>query len=521
MHVEVETIYGRVRGWESDGIGIFQGIRYAQPPREEHRFQPPTPVKPWTGTFEATAPGPAAPQYSLSWFGFANAAAGPTGDDCLSLNVWTPGADDRRRPVLVWIHGGGLLVGAASTPMYDGTNLARRGDLVVVSMNYRLGAMGYAHLGLLDETGLAGATNLGVRDQIAALEWIRDNIARFGGDPDNVCVFGQSGGAMSIGALLGAPRARRLFHRAILQSGAADNVLERPVAEKVAKYFIRTLGGPPPTHRALGRIPIDKLLAAQQTTMSRLINLRHMMVFLPVVDGDVITEQPLDAVRAGKLRDKQIMVGSTLDEWRLFRLIDQGPFAMTERQLHARFEDALGHCYGNAPDTLHAVGEFRDALQSRGAGRRPGDVWIEFQSSRVMHVPGWRLAETQAAAGGDSYAYLFTWRPPAMRNALGACHAMCIPFVFGSIESPLAMAVRGFTQSASELSQKMQRSWIEFARSGSPAHSRLPDWERYCPSKRSSMVLGRECAAEDGPLERERRLLAAWETERTALGVAS
>ncbi len=510
---EVETSHGRIRGTESAGIRSFRGVPFASPPVGVRRFRPPVPPEPWTGVREATRPGPAAPQYALPWFGWISAAGVSPGDDCLSLNVWTPGLDGARRPVLVWIHGGGFMVGAGSTTIYDGSELARRGDVVVVTLNYRLGGLGYVHLKHALGEGFEESSNLGVRDQIAGLEWVRDHIERFGGDPGNVTVFGQSAGGMSIGALLGAPRARRLFRRAICQSGATDHVLDPELSQRVARTFIERLGGPPPTHEALGAIPVENILTAQRETMTQLSNMETMMVFLPAVDGDVIPEQPLEAVRRGETAGIPLMVGATLDEWRLFRLIDPGPLGLREADLIERFEEALGGAYPNAPDAETAVRDFRAALEARGRRRSSGEVWSDFQSARAMHHPARRLAEAQSAAGGSAYAYLFTWRPPAVRRALGACHGLDIPFVFGSIKNPLARPLTGFTASAARLSLKMQHAWIRFAREGDPSHERLPGWQAYDPERRATMVLGRTASLADAPLEPERSLLSAWRGE--------
>jgi para-nitrobenzyl esterase len=237
-----------------------------------------------------------------------------------------------------------------------------------------------------------------------------------------------------------------------------------------------------------------------------------MMVLLPMVDGDVIPEQPLDAVRRGEAARIPLLVGTTLDEWKLFRLIDQGVRALREHELVERFGEALiGHA--NAPSPEAAVREFRAVLELRGGKASASDVWTAFQSARVMHVPAARLAQAQSLAGGRAYAYLFTWTPPAMRRALGACHALDIPFVFGSTQNPLALPLTGITASAVRLSRKMQLAWINFARDGDPGHERLPPWPAYEPRRRPTMSLGRRCSLEYAPLEAERRLLEDWAAE--------
>jgi para-nitrobenzyl esterase len=494
MPNQVETSSGCLQGTEQAGIRIFRGVRYARAPIGALRFMPPEACEATSGVVDATQVGSAAPQYALPFFGWISAAGVAPGDDCLSLNVWTPGLDDARRPVLVWIHGGGFLVGAGSTPIYNGNDLARRGDMVVVTLNYRLGALGYVHLAGLLGGDFARSSNLGVRDQIAALEWVRDNIDRFGGDPGNVTVFGQSAGAMSIGALLGAPGARTLFQRAICQSGAADHVLDEDQAANVARVFVEELGGPPASPAALGERPIAEILQAQRATMRRLSDYRTMMIFLPCVDHDVIPEQPLEVVRRGEHPEIPLLVGVTLDEWKLFRLVDPGPRGLREEALIERFDEVLPDHFQTAPD--------------------PAEVWSAFQTARVMHLPAVRLAEAQAEAGGSVHSYLFTWQPPALRRVLGACHALDIPFIFGSVRHPLARPFTGLTASASRLSRKMQAAWIQFARGGPPGHARLPAWTAYDATHRATMILGRNCSLEHTPLEAERSLFARWTGDR-------
>ena len=515
MAAEVETLAGRVRGTESAGIRVFRGIRYAKSPRGGLRFRPPVAPTPWSGTVDAVEPGPAAPQHALPWFGWISAAGVSPGQDCLSLNVWTPGTDGARRPVVVWIHGGGFMVGSGATGVYDGQTLARRGDLVVVTINYRLGGLGYVHLKYARGEEFHETTNLGVRDQIAALEWVRDNIERFGGDPDNVTVFGQSAGAMSIGALLGAPRARTLFHRAICQSGAADHVLEPEEAGLVARKFLSELGGPPPTHEALGRIPIRQLLRAQQATMSQLSNMDRMMVFLPVVDGDIIPEQPLAAVERGATAGIPLLIGTTLDEWKLFRVIDPGVRRLREPDLVARFAEALApHALAPVPEV--AMRRYEDVLAPRTPSPSTNVIWSSFQSLRVMHAPAARLAAAQVRGGGSAHSYLFTWKAPGVLSRLGACHGLDIPFVFGSTQHPLARPFTGISDAGKRLSNKMQHAWIHFARHGTPRQERLPDWIPFEPCRRSTMLLGRDCGMADAPLDDELRLLESWHGRRPA-----
>ena len=507
---EIETNYGRIRGLESSGIHTFRGIPFAAPVAGIRRFLPPSAPEPWSGVRDCTHYGEAVPQISLPMFSFINLAAGRLGEDCLSVSVWTPGLDDARRPVLVWIHGGGFLIGAGSTPMYNGRALARRGDAVVVTINYRLGALGYGHLGTIFGEEFAESTNLGVRDQIAALEWVRDHIERFGGDPENVTVFGQSAGAMSTCTLLASPRARSLFRRVICMSGAGSQVLERDVAEGVAREFVSRLGGPPPSHRSLAQIPMSDILHAQNETMAEMANICRLMVFTPFVDGEIVTEQPLDAVRAGATRDVEIMTGTTLEEWKLFRMMDPGVRGISWDDVRDRFGLMFHESFPGAPSPERAMRLWRDALQGRSAADSPNEAWCAFQSGRVFHHPCAQLAEAQDAAGGLAYRYLVTWRAPAMRRALGAAHAIDVPFVFGAVGSTLALPLTGFSGAAQALEQNMQTAFLRFAECGNPAHDGLPEWSTYDAEARATMILGREFLLDDGPLERERVLFEEW-----------
>jgi para-nitrobenzyl esterase len=509
----VETRAGRLQGASERGLFAFRGVPYAAPPTGALRFRPPQPPTPWAGVRDATRAGPAAPQLALPFFSWINAAARTPGEDCLSLNVFTPGLEGSR-PVLVWIHGGGFVVGSGSTVLYEGFSLAERGDVVVVTINYRLGALGFAHLGSVLDGELADSTNLGVRDQIAALEWVHEHIDRFGGDPDNVTVFGQSAGGMSVATLLGAPRARRLFHRAICQSGAADHVIEREAAERVAAQLLARLGGPPPSHAMLGRIPIATLLEAQRATMAELADWRSLMAFLPMVDGDVVPEQPLEAIRSGATAHIPLLTGATLEEWKLFGLVDPGIGRFDEADLCARLAGVLPP---DGPPPAQAARSFQEALGERSAARSPREVWSAFQTSRVFHVPSARLAEAQHEGGGSAHAYLITWRAPALRRALGACHAIEIPFVFGSQSHPLARPLSGLGSDGARFARRLQHAWLGFARSGDPGHDRLPTWPRYRPGQRATMILGRECELADAPLEAERRLLLDWGAASGAL----
>jgi para-nitrobenzyl esterase len=339
---------------------------------------------------------------------------------------------------------------------------------------------------------------------------VRDNIERFGGDPKNVTVCGQSAGAMSVGALFGAPTARGLFRRAILQSGAGRNVIEREQADRAAALFLKVLGNPRVTPKVLGEIPLAQILRAQGVVNRELMNPRDLMVMAPCLDGKLITEFPMQAVESGSGADIDMMIGTTLDEWKLFTPVDARLIRADESGLVARFADLLPQIVANPPESAEAVRLYREAVRERGGRTTPFEVWSAFQSMRVFHHPAFELANCHEKAGGNVYSYLFSWKPAAFSQSLGSCHAMELPFVFGLTRHPLTRAFTSFAGSARRLSSRMQDAWIGFARRGKPGHFGLPEWDAYDSDARATMIFDRECTLADNPLVAERRLLDAW-----------
>jgi len=512
MESVVETREGRLAGVERRDVHLFRGIRYARPPVGELRFRAPQPPEAWGGVQAADDVGPAASQPAAPVVGWARRLVGTRGsrtsEDCLRLNVWTPGCDDARRPVMVWLHGGAFLFGSGATPIYAGGTLARRGDVVVVTINYRLGALGYLHLTeLLGHEGPA-ASNCGLRDQIAALEWVQANIEAFGGDPHNVTVFGESAGAMSVGALLGSPRARRLFHRAILQSGACHNVATSHRATGVAECFLNELGLHP-THddaATLQDLPVGALLDAQRRTLGKLGFTTGGLPFQPAVDGDVLPCTPLDAIAKGDAAGIPILVGTNRDEWKLFTLAERGARRLDEDALVTRIAKLLpGQDGDGRRRAQRALEVYRRAQLGRGQ-LSPFEMWVAFQSDRIFRYPATRLTELQAPHEERTWSYLFTWAPPLLRDRLGACHGIELPFVFGTLKHP-ALRPLGLA-GGTELARDIQSAWLAFAHTGDPSSEGTGAWEPYNGEDRATMVLGRRCFIEHAPLEAER---AFWE----------
>lgn len=486
------TRQGRLEGESHGGVQRFRGIPFARPPIDSLRFRPPEPVEPWSGTRPARAFGPAAPQIgpvSRVIRTIIGAAGSRQSQDCLYLNVWTPELDGARRPVLVWIHGGAFILGSGSTPLYAGSRLAKRGDVVVVTINYRLGALGFLCWDGADGSGPGSAANLGLRDQIAALEWVRDHIEAFGGDPENVTVFGESAGAMSIGALLGAPAACGLFHKAILQSGAAHNVSTRVKASRVARTFFDLLGVEEASPDALRDLPVTRIMQAQARTTVRVGLDDGMMAWQPCLDGDLIPETPLAAVERGGAADIPMLIGTNRDEYKLFTFADRD--RLDDAQLVERVRRLVRRTgAGDADEAL--VERLLGTYGPRTGERDPGanQRWVALQSDRIFHYPATRLADAQSDHQPETYAYLFEWTPPLLGRALGACHGLELPFVFGGVRTWLLRAGLVTDRTAGPLCESMQDAWIAFARTGRPHHERLPEWPAYDRRRRYTMSLG-------------------------------
>jgi carboxylesterase type B len=489
MDAVVTTPHGTLRGSEADGVRTFLGVPFAAPPTGADRLLPPRPVEPWTGVRDATDYGDSPPQVAPpvgAGFGWDT---GLGGGDCLNLNIWTPGAGaagggaagagPTGLPVMVWIQGGAFEFG--STAAYDGRNFARDGVVCVV-INWRVGADGFLYLG-------DGHANVGLLDQIAALEWVRDNIADFGGDPGNVTVFGESAGAMSIGILLSMPRAEGLFRRAILQSGAAHHVIPAPVAERIGRSLAARLGVPQ-TREAVAAVPVQRLLTAQAELKAELLahpDPEHwghdvaasLMLWQPVIDGEVIPRRPIDRIAAGAGARVDVIVGTNTEDWKLFLAITGMLARVTEKNLSGT--DSIA---GFPP--LGAYGlPVRAALEAYRAhypDATPGDLLAAVQTDWWVRIPAIRLAEAHANAargsGAETYMYEFAWAAPG----LGAVHALEVPFVFDTMDTNARLfgPLLG-DKPPQELADTMHAAWVSFATSGDPG------WPGYEPDVRATM----------------------------------
>ncbi|MFF1307777.1 carboxylesterase/lipase family protein [Streptomyces sp. NPDC058307] len=490
--LQVRTTAGAVRGRAEDGLVVFRGIPFAEPPVGEARFQAPRPVRGWEGTREAYAFGPPPPQES-AFQARAGALDAPTGDDWLTVNVWTPATDPAaRRPVMVWIYGGAYKLGHSGSPGYDAQHLARAGDLVVVTLNYRLGIEGFA---LLE----GAPANRGLLDQVAALEWVRDNITAFGGDPGQVTVFGESAGAGSVASLLAMPSARGLFGRAVAQSVPGTYFsaeLARDIAVEIGKE-----AGLAPTAAALSAVDPRELPAAGERLSARMREYddRWGQVaptatpFAPVVDGDVLSTTPWEALAAGAARDVELLVGHNRDEYRLFLALGEQLGRITEEQAAAALR-----MFAPGPDGERSYREaFPDAT--------PTGLYERVQTDWLFNMPSLRLAEAQTAGGGRAHLYELTWAAPAFGGALGACHGLDIPLLFGTYDADLGnllFAGTGVPDEARALTARFQAAWTGFARTGDPG------WPAYDGEGRATQVLDATPEVRPYPEEVSRRL---WE----------
>jgi para-nitrobenzyl esterase len=486
----VATRSGKVEGLERDSVHVFRGIPYAAAPVGPRRWQPPAREEAWEGTRDATSFSPQSAQTEFSLTKIMGQKQPPYSEDSLYLNVWTPGCDDARRPVMVWIHGGAFVWGAGDTPWYDGTKFARHGDVVLVTINYRLNAFGFLHLTDLFGDRFAGSGNAGILDQVAALEWVRECIAAFGGDPQRVTIFGESAGAASVGTLLGTPAARGLFRGAIPQSGAASWVSTREQATKVAAGVVAKLGVGSDVD-ALLAVPTDAVLAALPAFRE---DGEAQLPFEPVVDGIVLRERPLAAIADGNAAGVRVLTGTNADEMTLFTVADPAVADLDDAGGRRRMYNAFGDA---------GVKVF-ESYRTRRPDMTPPELWVRLATDGVFRVPAIRLLEAQLPHG-PVWSYFFTFPSPVFGGVLRSTHALEIPFVFDNLDRGGAEMLTGHGSERGPIADAMHRAWIAFARDGDPNHAGLPQWPQYDLDQRATMRFDTECEVlfDPGRVDRE------------------
>lgn len=494
----VDTTGGRVQGVTSEGIGIFRGLRYGADTAGANRFRPPQPVEPWTGVFDASAYGDTAPQtFTRLALGGTKGNRPPLGEDCLRLNVWTPACDEAHRPVMVWLHGGGFEAGTGSMLLYDGTNVARRGDVVVVTINHRLNVFGHCFLDELAGEDFAGSANVGFLDVVAALEWVRDNIAGFGGDPGNVTIYGQSGGGRKVSIAMAAPVASGLFHRGIVQSGSHLRLAEPERATKLTTALLDQLGIPSTEPRRLQDVPMDQLIEASAKVRGR---------FAPTIDAVVFDGHPWDPDAPKLSADIPLMIGTCRTELsNQVGSMDPATFDITEDELPERLAR-----YVPADDVTDLV----DTVRRSVPGASAPEVFFTIASARGYWLDSVMQTERKAAQdAAPVYSYRLMWRTPVEGGRRVTPHSLDLPFMFDNVAVAADM-VGEPTDETAAIAAAMSEAWIAFARTGDPNHAGIPQWDPYDLDRRPVMLFDSGPQAADDPHRDERLAMSRYDTQQ-------
>ena len=504
------TRAGRVAGYIRRGIFTFKGIPYADNSAGPNRFMPPAKPKSWEGVRSSRQYGYVAPQGPRA--GWANDEEafmfawddGVQNEDCLRVNVWTPAVGDgKKRPVMVWLHGGGYTAGSGQElRSYDGENLARRGDLVVVSLNHRLNVLGYLDLSKFGDQ-YAESGNAGMLDIVAALEWVRDNIENFGGNSQMVTIFGQSGGGGKVSTLMAMPAAKGLFHRAIVESGSILQGIPQDNAQKVADAIVGELGLTAATIGQIQTLPYQHILTAADKVLRErrpklvggIPNFRRISTVLgfgPVVDGKTLPTHPFDPGAPAISADIPMIIGTTLNEF-VTALNHPELEALSEADLETRVREIYGE------RTMEVIGAFRQ----RTPRAKPFDLWSRIAAAGVRGS-AIEQAKLKAAQGrAPAYLYWFTWQTPILSGRPRAFHCAEIAFVFDNTDRCETMTGGG--AEARALAGKMCDAWIQFARTGNPNHPQLPNWPAFSPQTIATMIFDHPSRVEMNPDGAEQR----------------
>ena len=487
----VQTTNGPVRGYREDVLQVFKGLRYGAPPIGLARFKPPSLPRPWTEAADATAYGAPAIQSGLAPGERRTSPGDPpapdepaSSEDCLFLNVWTPALDDARRPVMVWLHGGGFANGSGGAAMYDGGNLARRGDTVLVTVNHRLNVFGYLHLGEAFGPEYAQSGVAGMLDIVQALEWVRDNIEAFGGDPANVTIFGESGGGWKVSLLLAMPAARGLFAKAIIQSGPGLTAKPKADADQVARQLLAALEASTP--EALAALSTEAISHASVEVPGE-----AMRLYTPILDGAVIPRHPFEPDACPLNADVPVIIGTNKDENTLFLFSHPKFGAFTPEDIAKQARNAVGDRADDLVAALRrAYPDYSDTHIFSAVGTVTG-MW----GNSVT------LAERKAAQGAAPvFMYQLTWETPVAKGRLRSPHAIEIPLVFDNVEKARNFVGRG--EEPQVLAEQMSAAWLAFARTGDPG------WSAYDAAERATMIYDLESRVQQDPLSEVRQVLA-------------
>jgi len=489
----IETSVGMVRGYIDGDLQVFKGIPYAERPIGDLRFKPPVPRKKWFGIFDALDYSPVCVQSPFP--GIILPPIPQSEADSLTLNIWTHGTDNKKRAVLVRIHGGGFTIGSGR--MANGFKLARRGDVVVVTINYRLGALGFSEIKGIE-------SNIGILDQIEALKWIKQNIELFGGDPNNITIFGISAGGMSVSTLMAIPATIGLFNRVIAQSGAL-NPFSFQTQEGIdrTEEILKALKLEKGDFDSLKRISAYELIKAQQKVQAELgLTLKPWIITIPpYIDGNTIPEHPLELIKKGVASDIDLMTGCTLNESVLWRLIMPTPDKLDMGKVKRRIIDVTKFLGLDEKEGSEMFDVYKDAGD-------PEAILMAFYTDLEFRISAIRLAEEQSIHNPNTYMYLFTYPLKFQGREVGAIHGGDGGFMFGTLDYPNIIGQIEDSEDAKVLSEKMMDSWISFAKTGDPNHEGIEEWSRYEKVNRKTMMLGKETKLADKPMEKQR---IAWD----------
>jgi len=490
----VETTNGNIRGYSRRGVIKFKGIPYAAPPVGELRFKPPAPVETWSEVRNTTKYSPVSIQPPSNLEDMFDEPLPQSEYNCLTLNIWTQNLKDEKRPVMFWIHGGGFVTGNGAS--LDGSRLVLRGDVVVVSINYRLGYLGFLYM-----PDMLGTTaNAGIHDMVAALKWVRDNISKFGGDPNNVTIFGESAGGMAVSSILATPSAKGLFHRAIPHSGAANKFSYSAVSGiKVYENLMQKLGVEKGDLDALLKLPAEDFIVPQVNATQLSVGVVRVG---PVVDNNVLPEHPLEAISKGFAKDIDVFIGSNLDENKLFTMWTPGAQNLKEERLYTSVNTLMQFTKQNESKSKEIIESYRVLRKT------PRDIMDAILTDYMFRIPSVRLAEEQSKHQKNTYMYLFTWKSPMDGGKYGAMHALELPFVFGLLGDKDIGIFPGRNAETQKLSEQMMDAWIAFARTGNPNHKNIPKLPAYDKGKRATILFDKEVTVEEDPYGNERE---AWE----------
>ncbi len=492
MDVIVEIKNGKISGYEGDGVKIFKGIPYAEPPIGDLRLNKPVPKGSWKGMLDASDYRPVAPQPPpyTSYFPLPPQSE----EECLNLNIWTPECDDIKRPVMFWIHGGSHIYGSGR--LLNGRTISREGNIVLVSINYRLGPLGYLYFP-------DAPTNIGQLDQIMALEWVRDNIEKFGGDPDNVTIFGESAGATSVCALLAMPNAKGLFQRAISQSsGVRPLGFSLPARKYTTKMVLKELNLTTNDLQIFRNLPTEKIINAMAKAQQKGIVNRKQLDFRPYIHEESLPQHPIKAIQKGYAKEIELIVGTNLEEWKFWRAFEPKFEEYEETRIIKRISNSL---------ELNSEDEKKvdDVINIYKKSRKDLDIYDihdAYMSDLIFRAPSIKFAEAQSKHQKNTYMYLFKWKTPFEGGRYGAMHAMEIAFVFGAFWEDDLWTFPKKTDETEKLSNKMMSYWVNFARDGNPNSRDAFEWPSYDAESRKTVIFDKEIEIVEDPLKPEREM---------------